>query len=253
MGNLALVQTSQGAIGNQHPRENLRNSATLGALNSEVVLVCDGCSSFGIDLRGAFSLSIELSGTIDGTNWTPIPVLPVNQVSRLYVTSIAGSNAGVWEGKCAPYWKIRARCTAYTSGAATVTISTSVAALDNSFRNMTSNALTVLGAVGAITTLTLPAPGTGLRQYLTNIRIDRFATALLIAAASPTTVTTSNLPNALAFSIAADAALQGSIASSQIDYAYPLAASTQNGAVTIVAPATLTAIWRLTAGYFVAP
>jgi hypothetical protein len=38
----------------------------------------------------------------------------------------------------------------------------------------------------------------------------------------------------------------------QEDFSYPLAASAQNTAVTIVAPALTGVIWRLSAGYYLA-
>lgn len=49
------------------------------------------------------------------------------------------------------------------------------------------------------------------------------------------------------------AAAQGSIDRWREDFAYPIAASAQNAATTIVCPATTNVIWRVTAGYYVAP
>jgi hypothetical protein len=67
-------------------------------------------------------------------------------------------------------------------------------------------------------------------------------------------ITTTNLPGALAFSVEADAAAQGTRASAvSEDFSYPLATSAQNTATTFVAPLTTGVIWRLTAGYYVAP
>jgi hypothetical protein len=252
MGNLALIQASLGSAGNQHPRENLRAIGLLGAANAEVVLVCDGCSSFGLDLRDTFNLTLEVSGTIDGINWTLIPVLPINQAGKSCLAAVAGSTTGVWVGNCAPYWKIRARCTAYTSGAAQVTISASNGILIA--EGITPSTVTILGAAGAATTLTLPSPGVGLRQYINSIRVDKFAVAALTAASAPIAITTSNLPGSLAFSIGAEGAGQGVLTTPvNIEFSRPLAASAQNGATTIVAPAITNVIWRITAGYFVAP
>ena len=113
--------------------------------------------------------------------------------------------------------------------------------------------VTAVSAAAAAVTLTLPAPGAGLRQYLTYLSINRFASALLTAAAAPVTVTTTNLPGTLAFSLPADAAAQGTLYPWREDFAYPLASSAQNTAMTIVCPATTGVIWRVTAGYYVAP
>jgi hypothetical protein len=236
-----------------HPRENRSATGPLGALNAEIVTICDGCSSFALDLRGTFSLTVEVSGTVDGTNWIPIPMLPVNQASRVYVAAVTGTVQGLWEGKCAPYTSIRARVSAFTSGAATATLSASNGLLDDNFRAMTSLLVTQTAAAGAAATLTLPSPGAGLRQYMTYLSINRFASALLTAAATPVIVTTTNLPGSLAFSFPADAATQGSLFPWREDLAYPLAASAQATATTVVAPATPNVIWRMTAGYYVAP
>jgi hypothetical protein len=99
----------------------------------------------------------------------------------------------------------------------------------------------------------MASPGAGLRHYLTYLSINRFATALLTAAAAPVVVTTTNLPGALAFSFAADAAAQGTMDRWREDFSFPLAASAQATATTIVCPVTTGVIWRVTAGYYVAP
>lgn len=240
--------------GTLHPREALYIAGTFGANNAEVVIDADGCAAFSIDLRGTFSLTVELSGTVDGTNWTAIPVRPMNVASISYVATITGTAAGVWSGKCAQYRKVRARVTAYTSGSASAVLMADTAPLDDSLQGMvTSLVVTTTGASGAAVTLTLPSPGAVLRQYLTYIGIIRSATALLTAGATPTVVTTTNLPGSLAFTFGADAAPQGTDKVIREDFAYPLAASAQGTAVTIVCPLTTGVIWRVTAGYYLAP
>lgn len=237
-----------------HPRESLFATGELGSLNSEIIIAADGCSTVTVDLRGTFSGTFEIAGTVDGTNWTPIPVRPINLAAIAYVAAITGSAAGVWAGKCAQYQKVRIRRTAYTSGSATAYLLADTGDLDDSLQGLsTPLAVTSVGAAAAAVTLTLPAPGAGLRQYLTYLSINRFATALLTAAAAPVTVTTTNLPGALALSFAADAAAQGTLDRWREDFAYPLAGSAQNTAMTIVCPATTGVIWRATAGYYVAP
>jgi hypothetical protein len=250
VGNLAKLFST----GNLHPRENFRDTEILASNGAEVVIECDGCSSFSLDLRGTFSGTIEVSGTVDGTNWTPLAAVPVNQASRSYVAAVTGTAAGLWEGKCGGYWKIRARCTAYTSGSFTTTLSASNALLDDSLnRSITPIIATNTAAAGAAVTLSLAAPGTGLRHYLTYIRIGRVASTLLTAGATPVLVTTTNIPGSLVFSMPADAAAQGTVFAYQEDFSYPIAASAQATATTIVAPVTAGVIWRITAGYYVAP
>jgi hypothetical protein len=242
------------SVGTLHPRETVFVSGTLGALNAEVIVPADGAASLSLDIRGTFSMTIEVAGTVDGVNWTLIPVRPINQASLQYVASIAGTTAGVWVGKCAPFRSIRARVTAYTSGAATTFLAADTAPLDDTLGGLSAPLFaTNTGAAGAAVTLTIGAPGAGLRQYLTFIRILRSASALLTAGAAPVVVTTTNLPGSMAFSFGADAAAQGTDKIIAEDFAYPIPASAQNTAVTIVAPVTTGVIWRISAGYFIAP
>jgi len=237
-----------------HPRESLLVTGVLGAVNAEVVLPCDGSATVALDLRGTFSMTVEVSGTVDGTNWELIPVRRLNAAAIGYVSSVVGTTSGVWVGKCSQYQKVRARVTAYTSGSATATLVANTAPLDDSLQGMVTTTLaTATGAAGAAVTLTIASPGAGLRVYLTYITIARFATALMTAAATPVIVTTTNLPGTLAFSIPANAEAQGATFVIREDFAYPLAASAQAAATTIVCPVTTNAIWRVTAGYYVAP
>lgn len=239
--------------GNLHPRENLLLVGNLGALNAEISVPADGASTVSIDLRGTFNLTVAIQGTIDGVNWVLIPVRP--QTGGIFVLGIAGTAAGVWMGSCFGFARVRAIVTAYTSGTAVATLMSSTALFDDfaRFGSVTPSLGTVTAASGAIATLSLAAPGVGLRHYITYIRITRFAAAVLTAAAAPVLVTTTNIPGTLVFSIPADAAALGSVFVYQEDFAYPIATVAQNTATTIVGPVTTGVIWRITAGFFVAP
>lgn len=251
---MAKLSKDLGAGGNLHPRENIYTSATLGSLNAEIIVATDGASSVTLDMRGTFSMTVEVSGTVDGTNWTPIPIRMLNVASVSYVAAATGTVAGTWVGACAGYAQVRARVTAYTSGAATTFLLAAIGCLTPQLQQTITPALvTAVGAAAAAVTLTIPSPGAGLRNYITYLSINRFATALLTAAAAPVTVTTTNLPGSLAFSFAADAAAQGTIDRWREDFAFPLASSAQSTATTIVCPVTTAVIWRVTAGYYVAP
>lgn len=245
-----------GGLATLHPRETLSASGTLAAINSEVILPVDGCSSFALDLRGTGSMSVEVQGSVDGVNWFSLPlrVIAGAAVSYVALAVYASSNAG-WAGSCGGFRLLRARVTAFTSGSATATLIGSTAPIDQSLiGQVTPFVVTSVGAAGAAVTLTLPAPpGSILRQYMTYLSINRFASAVLTPAAAPVTVTTTNLPGSLAFSFAADAAAQGTIDRWREDFAFPIAASALNTVVTVVAPATPLVIWRITAGYYIGP
>ncbi|HAI59343.1 MAG TPA: hypothetical protein DCM32_05640 [Xanthomonadaceae bacterium] len=239
-----------------HPRENLHATGVLAANAAEVIVDAHGCASFALDLRGTATLTVEVSGTADGTNWAAIAIRPINQVGTRYVVApaFAGATAGTWKGSCAGYDRVRVRVTAYTSGSLVATLLASTAPLDQSLvGTTTTDAVTAVGTAGAAVTLTLPSPGTGLRHYITYLSMTRFAAAALTAAATPVTITTTNLPGALAFSFPADAALQGSTTFLREDFAVPIASSAQATATTVVLPATTGVIWRATAGFYPAP
>lgn len=237
-----------------HPRENLYVTGSLASVNAEVVVDCDGATSFSIDMRGTFSGTFAAEGTVDGTNWQVIPIRPINVASIAYVLAVTGTTQGTWVGKCSAFRKIRVRETAHTSGSFTCNLMISNAILDDSLQGMVTTVLgTATGAASAAVTLTIASPGAGLRPYLTYLSINKFATAVLTAAAAPVIVTTTNLPGSLAFSFEADAAAQGTMIRWREDFTYPLAASAQATATTIVCPATTGVIWRVTAGYYVAP
>ena len=234
-----------------HPRETLFGSGMLGAVGAEVVIAADGCAGLCLEMRGTFSLTAEVSGSVDGVNWTLIPVRLIAGASPAYIASIAGSLPGVWCASLYSFRLVRVRCTTWVSGAAAATLTTSIASPDQSLSGIVTPGLgTILGAAGAATTLTLAAPGLGLRHYLTYFSVNRFAAAALTAGATPVAVTTTNLPGALALSFAADALALGQLDRWREDFAYPLVASAPNTATTIVCPATPGVIWRVTAGFY---
>lgn len=240
------------AVGTLHPREALFITGNLGAVNAEVITPADGCNSVTVDLRGTFSANIEVSGSVDGVNWTLIPMRPLNQVAVAYSAAI--NAVGIYIGSASCFRFVRARVSAYTSGTAAITLSAGMCIPDWTLQGQVTPAVvTNTGAAGAAVTATLPAPAAGLRNYITYISIVRSASAALTAGAAPTLVTTTNLPGSLVFTFGADAALQGTDKIIREDFAYPLASSAQATATTVVCPVTTGVIWRVTVGYYVAP
>lgn len=244
-----------GTLTTLHPRENLYSTGNLAAVAAEIFTDCDGCASFTLDMRGTAVLTVTVEGTVDGTNWTLIPVRALNLASVIYLAAVVyPAGGGIWTGVCGGFRRIRARCSAYTSGSVAANLVASTAVLDQSLQGMITQSIgTVTAAAGAVATLTLAAPGAGLRHYITYISVNRFASALLVAAAAPVLVTTTNIPGTLVFSFPADAAAQGTLFPLREDFAYPIATAAQNTATTIVGPATTNVIWRITAGFYVAP
>jgi hypothetical protein len=247
---MAKISFDAPRVGTLHPRQNYSVAGTLSSLGAEIVTDCDGCSSFGLDLRGASTGTILIEGTIDGVNWLLIPILPIAAASRAYQANAFA--AGAYEGRCGSFAKIRARMS--SAGNATVVLVANLAALDDTYRNIASLvAAPTPSSVGTALTVTIANPGSSLRHYITKIRIDRFATALLTASATPIAVTTTNLPSAVSFSLPQDAAAQGTILTLAEDYGHPLAASAQSVSTTLTLPATSLVIWRATVYYFLGP
>lgn len=248
---IAALARSIGTV--LHPRENFTGTATLGALNATLEVFCDGCGTVTLDVRGTFSATIQVQGTVDGSNWTLIPVRP--QLGGNYLAGV--TTPGAYMAACAGFTKVRAIVTAYSSGSATTFLVGSNAVFDDFAKNggITSLIVTATGVAGAAVTATLPAPGAGLRHYMTYLSMTRIngTAAALTASATPVVCTTTNFPGSLAFSRAADALGAGADDKWREDFAFPLMSSAQNTASTIVCPATTGVIWRVTAGYFVAP
>jgi hypothetical protein len=106
------------------------------------------------------------------------------------------------------------------------------------------------GAAGAGVTLTIPAGGAGVFNYLCYLQIIKFAAALLTAAATPVLVTTTGMTNTPTFSFNADAAAQGTSQEQKYEGQNPIIGSAAATAITIVCPATTGVIWRVNATYF---
>lgn len=111
--------------------------------------------------------------------------------------------------------------------------------------------VTAVGASGAAVTLTLPAVAAQF-HYITFIEIVKYAAAALTGAATPVTVTTTNLPGTPAFTFTT----AGAIGTSERDIYNPnkaIKAAAVNTATTIVCPATTGVIWRVNVWYVAAP
>ena len=107
----------------------------------------------------------------------------------------------------------------------------------------------VSAGAGSAATATLPAV-VGLRHYIDGIQVTRSATAALTAAATPVSVTTTNIPGTPAFTFGQDTAGIGIDKTVEFDFgATGIAASAANTATTVVCPAYAGVIWRINVSY----
>lgn len=243
-----------GGVATLNPRESIWKTAALGALNGELVIPADGCSTISLGITGVYVGTLTVEGSLDdGATWDAVPMKPINAGGTWLIT-LASAATGRWQGPVGPFRTVRVRMSAWTSGAATVFFCAENGVSDVVSRPKAADlSVTNTGASGAAVTLTLPAAGAGLFHFIDRIVLQRFAVAALTAAATPVLVTTTNLPGARVFSVPADAALQGTMATEIVEPARPLRSSAANTATTIVAPTLTSGIWRITADYDVAP
>jgi len=114
--------------------------------------------------------------------------------------------------------------------------------------------VTVTGAANAIATLTLPAAGVGIFQYITHLFIKRVNTAAL-AGGAILTVTSTNL-NGRSWRTGNQASItvstsEGTVLMNQ-DFAHPLRSQVANTATTIVCPAAGAAVsWHIVCDYYI--
>jgi hypothetical protein len=243
-------------------RESPAGGPALASLNAELVHGVNGCETATLVLNsnGAnFTGTVSFFGTLDDVNYFPVLAYTLaangGVVSNFAEPRLLEAFAGVivvrqYVLNCAGFRSVRAVLTAYTSGGISArfnseTTTTSHPALTG--QPPSTLVVSAVGAVSAAVTASLPAVP-GLRHYIDSITIVRSATAALTASATPVTVTTTNVPSALAFTFGADA---GGIGVDKIiqHQSFNLACSTIGVATTFVAPVYTGVIWRINITY----
>jgi hypothetical protein len=110
---------------------------------------------------------------------------------------------------------------------------------------------TATGVVGTAVSANLPAAGIGTYHYISSIRIEKFATALLTAGTTPIVSTSSNL-NGFAINASAHAQSQGiNDIVLQKDFSIPLKSQNANTQTSIAMPATPLVIYKIIVTYFI--
>lgn len=223
-------------------------TATVSALNATTTCDLNGKTVVGIDLRSAaFTGTVVFEATIDGVNWFALTGL-VGTVTVSLVTGAGVVNTQVMVG-VSGFRSFRVRVSAFTSGSLVVALRASIS--DYAILATPSPApfcVTATAAVNTAVTLTMAANPAGLFHLFTRIHIKRFFVTVGLAGATPTLVTTTNLPGSLAFSFGTAGAI-GTTLEEVLEPASPIKASAAATATTIVCPASTDTIWRVTAHY----
>lgn len=245
-------------------REQRRfTAAALSAANAELVATINGDNIAMIDVRASavVTLTIAFEGSLDGVNYIAISAYPfaasagtIGNFAQPIITEAFSAVIPIrqYAVACAGFQLIRVRLSAFTSGAIAVAINTGPEA-DLPLRYFASApsslTVTVTGASGAIATLTMLAV-VGFRHILETLEIDRIPAVLLVAAAAPVLVTSTNIPGNPIWSFGADAAPVGDNKTKFLTFgSNGLATTAINTNTTIVAPATVNVVWRLNATF----
>jgi hypothetical protein len=244
-------------------RERREASGTLNTNGAEIVFSVNGDENVTwAGISSAFIGTIEFAGSVDGTNFYPLPAYPLAVASvggtiplsgqpLLSIGLVAANTNVVYVQPCGQFRSVRCRVTAYTSGTLAVVANADTQTSANSavVAKPSTLLVTATAAVSVAATATLPAVA-GLRHVLDFISVTRSATAALTASATPVLVTTTNLPGNPALTFGADAAGIGIDKEVKLDFgATGLAASALGTATTVVAPVYTGVIWRITVGY----
>ena len=246
-------------------RERREASGTLAALNSEIVIDVNGDESALVYVQStAFIGTLEFTGSSDATGalFHPVPAYPfspgcaggtIPQAGQplLLDALVAANTVRVYSVPIGQLRKLRVRTSAYTSGAADVSITAEAQGpLNTAIAAKPSTLLvTSTGAASAAVTATLPAVA-GLRHIVDFVYVNRSATAALTASATPVLVTTTNLPGTPVLTFGSDAAGIGIDKEARLDFGSTgLAATALGTATTVVCPVYTGVIWRVIVGY----
>lgn len=246
-------------------REAREATGSISAVNGEVVLPLSGDESALVTVvSAAFIGTLEFTGVADGTGAAYHPVLaypyppgcvggtiPPGGQPLLTEALVAANTLRTYSVPCGQLKALRVRASAYTSGVADITIrSDSTDPLSPAITARASTLLvTATAAAGTAVTVTLPAVP-GLRHIVDFIQITRSATAALTASATPTLITTTNLPGAPVITMGSDAGGIGVDKEARLDFGSTgLAATAVGTATTVVCPATPSVVWRATVSY----
>lgn len=260
---MAIFKNDNGVI--VPVRERREASGTLAALNSEIVIDVNGDESALVYVQStAFIGTLEFTGSSDATGalFYPVPAYPFSPGCAggtippagqplLLDALVAANTVRVYSVPVGQLRKLRVRTSAYTSGAANVSITAEAQGpLNTAIAAKPSTLLvTNTGAASAAVTATLPAVA-GLRHIIDFVYVNRSATAALTASATPVLVTTTNLPGAPVLAFGSDAAGIGIDKEARLDFGSTGLAATALGATTtVVCPVYTGVIWRVIVGY----
>lgn len=96
-------------------------TGSITALNGNVSLQLNGATGFAVDLRGTFTATVTFQGSINGTDFFTLAVIPAGGSVNVATVTTATA-AGAWMGQASGFSHVRAIATAFTSGTINVTV-----------------------------------------------------------------------------------------------------------------------------------
>ena len=217
----------------------------IAALNANLILPTTGCACLSFAITGTWVGALTFQYSLDGINWTSDT--PLENVSGTYITQTTTNNSYIATVAAHRFYRIIA--TAWTSGTASIVYFASSTPVDlKVLLPATRLAVTTTAAAGVAATLTIPALA-GQFHYITSLKMLLYSAAARTGAAAPIIITTTNINGALAFTFDTAGAIGTNVIQEAV-VSMPLRSSALNTATTIVAPAVVGGIWRITATYF---
>jgi hypothetical protein len=224
---------------------------TLSSQNADVIMDLNGASVANFDVRAtAANLTLVFEGSIDGTNYYALPAWTVQAVigasvfAEQYVASavILTTATALYTVGVSGFKKVRAKVSAYTSGAVVVAARASIADLIIYGKPIPSElSVQIDGGANATTTITLPAAGVGLFHYITSLSWHRHSTAALVGTGA-FNITTTNLPGTMKWRVGNAIAVGEHKRDVELTPATPVKSLVANTNTTIVAAAAGAAV-----------
>lgn len=223
------------------------NTSSIALLNAEIIMDIAGEEFASVDVRGVFVGALIPEFTVDGTNYVALPFF--NRIAETYQQTV--TTVGIFQVEIPTGTKrLRLRMSSYTSGTMIVALTANVGNAMLYVKPFPANlSVTATGVAGAAVTATLPAVA-GMFHYISSIRIDKFASALLTAGTTPILATTTNLNGSRAYSVDASAQAQGTIITIKDNEIPPVKSSVAGSATTFVCPVAAGVIWRVQIDYY---
>lgn len=112
-----MVSTSASRVQAQTPGSV--STGTIAAAQGELRLDTSNAGAAAVQLTGTWAGTIAFEGSVDGGTFVSLNMVPSNSATA----ATSATATGAWSANIGGYRQVRARASAWTSGTATVTLS----------------------------------------------------------------------------------------------------------------------------------